>query len=367
MTARTRRKYWRTSPNGCIRFNRDFSRLGVGRLTMSSRTKEPKEFELRDQLLTKLAESSQIEVLHALRNGAIEIEQLVAADRQQRLRSPDLLADIAIRRNLWEAIDAALPKMGRQVVTRKRYKVSLNALRTKAARFLGDSSTLADLARVPWIELQGEWGGSPADWNHLRRAVSCLMSTVLDDKFHALRRAVMQKFPRGAENHRVPDLSPQDFLRIVSAAPDHAQPCYMVLVLTGMRVGEYLRCTKFQLRPKEHAIDVPGTKSASSVARVYISADYWKWIEIGVPSPLRYKWMRLYWKRACETVGITNITLHDLRHCFAQWSVNAGIAESKVQVALRHSSSEMTRRYSRQKPTHDVGNAVGEILTRAAK
>jgi integrase len=86
-----------------------------------------------------------------------------------------------------------------------------------------------------------------------------------------------------------------------------------------------------------------------------------------VPSPLRYKWLRIYWKRACEAAEISNVTLHDLRHCYAQWSVNAGIPDAKVQVALRHASAEMTRRYSKQKATREVGNPVGDMLTKAAR
>jgi integrase len=367
MTARAHRKYWRTSTDGCIRFNRDFSRLGVGRLTMSSRTKNPKEFHRRDELLTKLAEASQVEVLRAFRDNAISIEQLVEADRHQRLRSADLLADIAARKNLWEVIAATLPSMGRQAITRRRYKVSFDALREKAAHFLSDTATLADLARIPWSELQTQWGGSSADWNHLRRAVSALLSIVLTDKFHPLRRSVMQKFPIALERERVPDLSAEDFLRIVEATPEHARACYMVLVLTGMRVGEYLRCTVFQLRRSTHGIEVPGTKTPGSAQTIYPAIDHWKWIEQGVPSPLRYKWMRTYWKRACAAVGITNVTLHDLRHCHAQWSSNEGISEAKIQVALRHASGSMTRRYSKQKASRDVGKAVGDVLTRAAR
>src|SRR5437868_3811925 len=97
----TRRNYWRTSDDGCYRFNRDFSRIGVGRITRSSHTKNRTEFERRNHLLTKLAESSQVEVLRAFQKGTIAIEQLVEADRQQRLRTADLLGDIALRENLW--------------------------------------------------------------------------------------------------------------------------------------------------------------------------------------------------------------------------------------------------------------------------
>ena len=70
----------------------------------------------------------------------------------------------------------------------------------------------------------------------------------------------MAKFPKEYENERVPDLSPEDFLRIVEATPVHARPCYWVVVLTGMRVGEYLGCTRFKLRRSTQAIDIPGTK-----------------------------------------------------------------------------------------------------------
>lgn len=212
---------------------------------------------------------------------------MIEADRQRRFRSIDLLADIVMRKNLWEAIDATLPQMGRTAVTRKRYEVSLDALNAMASGFLNKSATLADLERVPWNELQVRWGGSTADWNHLRRAVSSLLSTVLSDKFHPLRRTVIRKFPKASENQRTPDLSPEDFLRIVAKAPVHAQPCYMVLALTGMRVGEYLRCTKFQLRRREFGIDVPGTKTSGSAATVYVSPKHWKSIELGIPSPLR--------------------------------------------------------------------------------
>ncbi len=200
------RKYWRTSNDGCIRFNRDFTRMGIGRLTMSSRTKQPKEFERRDQILTKLAESSQIDVLRAFRNGEISIEQLIAADREQKLRSADLLTDIVVRRNLWDAIDATLPLMGRQPVTRKRYKVSLDALRAKGSSFITDSATLADLSRVPWNELRAKWGGSAADWNHLRRAVSSFLTTALNDKYHPLRREVMRKLRKASVTLRIPEL-----------------------------------------------------------------------------------------------------------------------------------------------------------------
>ena len=91
---------WRTSKTGGIRFNRDFMRIGVGRITRSSRATNPKEFRRRDELLTKLANSAQIDVLRAFRNGRLTIEQLVDADREQRLKSADLLGMLSLRQPL---------------------------------------------------------------------------------------------------------------------------------------------------------------------------------------------------------------------------------------------------------------------------
>ena len=123
---------WRTSEEGAIRFNRDFSRIGVGRITNSSRTSDPKEFRRRDDILTKLAESGQIELLRAFKARSLTIEHLVEADREQRLRSADVLALLTLRKPLWSTVDATVEQMGRTAVMRKRYAVSLGALRVKA-------------------------------------------------------------------------------------------------------------------------------------------------------------------------------------------------------------------------------------------
>ncbi|HEX6048647.1 MAG TPA: tyrosine-type recombinase/integrase, partial [Gemmatimonadaceae bacterium] len=145
---------------------------------------------------------------------------------------------------------------------------------------------------------------------------------------------------------------------------------------TGMRMGEYMRTTKEHLRSETLSIDVPGTKTRGSKAVVYVAESLWPWIEAGVPSPLQYKWARQYWVRACVEVGLGRYTepkrsrgyigprFHDLRHCHGQWAVSAGVPEAAVQAALRHSTAEMTRRYTTTKNKGDVARAIGNVLTR---
>ena len=276
---------WRTSDTGCFRFNRDFTRIGVGRIATSSRTRDAREFERRNAILTCLAEAGQIDVLRDFRAGRITIEELLSADRAGRLLHHDLVSDVALRTNLWDAVESFLPRMGGEASTRRRYEVTFNALRRRASSHLPQGARLADLERVNWAKLHSEWGRSSADWNHVRRAVSALLSTVLHDKFHPFRRRVMAAFPKAVERGRVPDLAPETFKRIFDAAVPHARPAFVVLALTGMRVGEYLACTREHVMPETCQILVPGTKTAGSAAVIRVAEDMWPWVERGIPSP----------------------------------------------------------------------------------
>jgi integrase len=56
------------------------------------------------------------------------------------------------------------------------------------------------------------------------------------------------------------------------------------------------------------------------------------------------------------------VRIHDLRHCFGQWSVDAGVPESKVQSALRHKTAAMTRKYTTAVEKGGAARAVGRAL-----
>ena len=347
------------SGRGNFRFDRLFP--GVGRVATSSGTTNVREFRRRDGILTKLFEQAQLEVLRAFQRGDVTIEQLVEADRAGRLRSADLLSDLSLRQNLWVAIEQTLPSMGKSPETRRRYYTSLKKLRTR--NVLAKDATVSELARVDWKVLSGGWEESTADWNHLRRAVSTFLSTLLGDVFHPFRRSVVRQIPIADEGTgREPDITVERFLEIVKHVPEHARPCYWVLALTGMRTGEYLRCTVADLDPTAHTILVPGTKTGSSRAKVEVETELWGWIENGIPSPLRYRWMREYFKRAAKKVGRPELRLHDLRHFMAQIASDQGAATPLIQAALRHRDPSMTRRYEMRKAKGEVARLVGRAL-----
>lgn len=240
--------------------------------------------------------------------------------------------------------------------------VSLKALRLRGG--LGAAATVADLVRLDWRALRDRWDRSGADWNHVRRALSSFLSVLLGDSQHPFRRQLLATFPLADERARTTSLTAGEFWQLVDAAPEHARPCFVVLAITGMRVGEYLRCTPADLHPETLEISVPGTKTSASADTIYPAPEFWPWIHTGVPSPLGYKWLRTYFKAAAESIGRPELRVPDLRRLFAQLASDAGAPTAQVQAALRHANPAMTRRYEMQSAKRDVGRLVGKALGR---
>ncbi len=222
---------------------------------------------------------------------------------------------------------------------------------------------MQDLGTVDWEALQRTWPGSGADWSHLRGAVSRFLTIQLQDVHYSFRRGVMKTFLKRRKQNRVPDFTPALFWTIMQALPDYPRPAYVTIAATGLRVGEYLSLTPDHLMPVTCCIRVPGTETAASADTVRVDERMWPWIEAAIPSPVQYKWLRLLWKQALAvTKADTSLRLHDLRHCTAQWAVDQGVLEAKVQTALRHSTAEMTRRYATSREKGEVARAVSDVM-----
>lgn len=346
------------------RIRRDLSRLALPPLQITSKAQDKRVYTQHLAIVDDLIENSQGAVLEKLLARELTLEKLVDAKRRGELQGDTILTSLALSENLWEAMDKQLPKMGKSKETRKRYTVTRNALETKSAKYLPKGATVNDLLLVEWNALQAQWGGSGSDWMHLRRFLSAFLSKQLGDVFHPFRRSVVSKIPTAAEVERVPDLTPEVFWKIIEKCPEHARPAYMTLVLTGMRRGEYLRCTKDNLKPSILGVSVPGSKTKGSSGTIYVEESMWPWVEAGIPSPLRYKRLRETWRDSCAKVGVTDVHLHDLRHCLAQWSTNEGVPQVKIQDAMRHSTASMTNKYSRQKSKGEVAAAMSNALKR---
>lgn len=346
------------------RIRRDLKRLGLGLMQITSKAQTARLYAQHVSIIDGLINDSQVGVLRSLKEKRTTLEQLTEAKRQNGLTGSGILTGVAIREPLWASIEATIPKMGKSLETRKRYRQSASALKKRASVYLGERATVGDLQAVNWIQLQAGWNRSGSDWMHLRRFISAFLSKYLGDVYHPYRRQVVTRIPTADENERVPEISPELFWKIIDASPEYVRPAFLTIVLTGMRRAEYLRCTREHLQPATLSVRIPGSKTKGSRGTVRIAEEMWPWIDSGIPSPLRYKRLRARWVEACRAVGVSDLHLHDLRHALGQWATDAGMPESKVQDALRHASPLMTRRYTRQKSRGEVATAVSGMLKR---
>ncbi|MEO9116351.1 MAG: tyrosine-type recombinase/integrase [Gemmatimonadaceae bacterium] len=229
-----------------------------------------------------------------------------------------------------------------------------------------DSATIADLEILPrwaWRVLQHQWEASSADWNHMRRALSAVLTGLLGTVSHPTRGMIMHNVPTLEEFPRVPDLTPQKFKEILSRMPEYLRGAPWVLVITGMRMNEYMTLDDSHLRPNTYSIVVPGTKTRASRGTVHVSPNQWATVIAAVPAPRKAKVLRAAWTDACIKAGVPGVRLHDLRHCLAQWTTDAGVAEKSVQSALRHLDPAMTRRYSMSRESKEVSTMIDRIMT----
>lgn len=328
---------------------------GVGRIRRKSGARTLTEHNRRVALIRKLRDQGRNDLLLALMQGTIRVPELLDADRQNRL--PFLVADVFLRRPLWASADQALDRAKAAPATVQTYRVSWRALQT--AGVLPREAKVSDLLKVDWRALEAKWGRSGTSWNHLRRAVSRTLTLILGSHWHPLRAKVLADFPVRPEVERMPELSPQDFRRVVRVLEEPVRPPIMLLAITGMRLGEYRKLTPAHLG--KHVISIP--KAKGDPRRIPVDPKLWGWVKAAVPCPVSDWTLRTRWKAAQTKARLPEyIRLHDLRHCTAQWLHDAGRPLASLKELLGHKTLAMTERYARRRLRLDDAAAMAAIL-----
>lgn len=170
---------------------------------------------------------------------------------------------------------------------------------------------------------------------------------------------------------KVPDalpraIDPEDvrhLLSVIKKTRDWAM--ILILLRTGMRIGELLDTRVSDINLRENRIEVYEARKNRVGRVVYLSDDARCALKVwlkkrdlqkenlfygpGRSKTLSYEAARMMFHRYIDKVGLIHkgYTLHCLRHTFASELLNAGMRLECVQQLLGHSSIEMTRRYAR--------------------
>ena len=153
-------------------------------------------------------------------------------------------------------------------------------------------------------------------------------------------------------DERTQHLTPDQFRRLLAAAPDSMKPIFALLTATGMRRSELLGCkwkyvdaTRILLptskndEPKEIHLNVFAQKVLASIPQ-------------GEPDDVLFpdvtpEAVSMAFHRVCEVLKISDTRLHDLRHTFATWLRQRGVELDVIASQLGHRDLRMTKRYAR--------------------
>jgi integrase/recombinase XerD len=173
---------------------------------------------------------------------------------------------------------------------------------------------------------------------------------------------------------KVPDslpraIPPEDMRRVIDVIEDiRDRALILVLLRTGMRIGELLATTMGEVLCKERKILIYEAQKNRVGRVVYLSDDavgaLEAWLTKRDPTKeylfyargsttMCYTTARTMFQRYLMKAGLahTGYTLHSLRHTFATELLNAGMHIECLQPLLGHRSLVMTRRYARLSDT----------------
>jgi integrase/recombinase XerD len=160
-------------------------------------------------------------------------------------------------------------------------------------------------------------------------------------------------------------IDPQHLDQLLSSIDERRDRALIILLLrTGMRIGELLNCKLEDMDLNEQKILIYQSDKTAVGRAVYYSSDAQQallaWLRVRDPrkqylfygqkdKPLCYEAARAIFQRCLQKADLqySGYTLHCLRHTFATGLLNAKMPLECLRVLLGHSNLEITRRYAR--------------------
>ena len=130
-----------------------------------------------------------------------------------------------------------------------------------------------------------------------------------------------------------------------------------LLLLTGARKSEVLKARWEHVRPNQRLLTVPLSKSgkpryiplsdeAIMLIRAIPRQPGTPWLFPGHAPGKPLSDVYVFWNKLRRGLGLADVRIHDLRHTFASFLVNAGHSLYEVQKLLGHSDPRTTMRYA---------------------
>jgi integrase len=228
-------------------------------------------------------------------------------------------------------------------------------------------------------------GLAPASCDHylkfLRHALNLAVDWQLLD-VNPIARVPLFNADNKVEN-LLSDVELQRLLTVLATYPARSV-CQIALFLlsTGCRVGEALKATWSQIDESSRVWRIPAANSKSKKVRSVPLNDSALEIlaQLGTKGTFDhlfvnrqtgkpYTTIMKVWERIRAKAGLPKLRIHDLRHQYASFLVNAGRSLYEVQQILGHSSPVVTQRYAHlsTKSLQEAANSASLAMRVPAK
>ena len=152
-----------------------------------------------------------------------------------------------------------------------------------------------------------------------------------------------------------------------------------LLLYTGARKSEILNARWDEIDFGRRMLMVPAARSKSKKPRPILLSEAAVAVLRAVPRQDGIPWVfvdpktqrppgsiHYVWNAIRRRVGLADVRLHDLRHSYASFLVNAGRSLYEVQRLLGHSDPKITMRYAHLSPGAllEAANVVGDVVGR---
>lgn len=267
------------------------------------------------------------------------------------------------------------------VETYKRsYKYDIGRLKRHIFPFIGkkylDEITKNDIVSVHHGRLQS--GSAPGSANHLLILIRYMFNLALKWEIPGVVKNPSAGIPLFEENNkRERYLSKDEALNLYKAVckSDNVMLKYIVpmLILTGARKREVLDAKWCDIDIVQRQWRIPITKTgkprfvptSEAVVNLLVSITRRDGNPYIFPNPKTGKpYVSVYnsWNTARTEAQLSDVRMHDLRHSFASFMVNAGRSIYEVQKILGHTQIKTTQRYAHlsQETLRDAANSVAQ-------
>lgn len=139
----------------------------------------------------------------------------------------------------------------------------------------------------------------------------------------------------------------------------------LILIYTGMRVGEYLALTPADIKPRQRYIDIKHSKTAAGIRKIPIHHKILDYLAerkaSGQICPCAtYDSFRRLWDKAMDAVRMKH-TPHECRHTLATLLDRAEVNETTTRTILGHARPGITKGVYTHKTLADLRKAIDRV------